>query len=70
MSTSAEFVYSGECFERYFANPQATYACINYGEAHAPAQIKDRSILINVDSDAVFSELLEIYVSRDGFQVL
>ena len=42
------------------ANPQATYVCINYGGAHAPAQIKDRSILINADIDAVFSELLEM----------
>ena len=52
------------------ANPQATYACINYGEAHALAQIKDRSILINADIDAVFSELLEICASLDGLQVL
>ena len=31
------------------ANPQAVYACINYGEACAPREIADRSICINGD---------------------
>lgn len=48
------------------ANLQATYACINYGEAHAPIQIKDRSILINADIDAVLSELLEILAHKEA----
>lgn len=30
-------------------NPQAVYACINLGEAAAPKEITDRSILINAD---------------------
>jgi len=29
--------------------PDATYACLNYGEAYAPDEIKDRSICINGD---------------------
>ncbi|MBQ6733666.1 MAG: hypothetical protein IJR00_02035 [Lachnospiraceae bacterium] len=30
-------------------NPNAVYACINYGEAFCPAEIKDRSICIDAD---------------------
>ena len=47
-------------WQNTLANSQATYACINYGEAYAPTQIKNRSILINADIDAVLSELLEM----------
>lgn len=47
-------------WQNTLANPQATYACINYGEAYAPTQIKNRSILISSDIDAVLSELLEM----------
>ncbi len=32
-----------------YENPNALYACINYGEAVAPSDIKDRSIVINGD---------------------
>ena len=32
-----------------YENPNALYACINYGEAAAPSDIKDRSIVINGD---------------------
>ena len=45
------------------ANPQATYACINYGEIFAPPQIIDQSILINGDADAVLAKLL---AAREG----
>lgn len=46
-------------FWRYtYANPQATYACINYGEAYAHPEIADRSILIDTDIDRVLSDLL------------
>ena len=31
-------------------NPSATYVCVNPGEAFAPAQIADRSILIDADA--------------------
>ena len=40
-------------------NPHATYACINYGEAYAPAEIRDRSILIDADIDRVLADLLQ-----------
>jgi len=30
-------------------NPNATYVCINFGEAECPKQIEDRAILINAD---------------------
>ena len=36
-------------------NPKATYACINYGEAYAPEEIADRSIVVNAD----ISEVIE-----------
>ena len=31
------------------ANKHATYACINLGEAYAPAEIKSRAVLIDAD---------------------
>ncbi|WP_212741362.1 SIR2 family NAD-dependent protein deacylase [Bifidobacterium moukalabense] len=40
-------------------NPQATYACLNLGEAVAPRQIHDRSICINADIDATLTDLAE-----------
>lgn len=49
-----------------FANPQATYACVNYGEAHAPVQIRDRSIVINDDIDAVLTEMLSMLGCREA----
>lgn len=48
------------------ANHQATYACVNYGEAHAPAQIRDRSIVINDDIDAVLTEMLSMLGCREA----
>lgn len=47
------------------ANHQATYACVNYGEAHAPVQIRDRSIVINDDIDAVLTEMLSMLGCRE-----
>ena len=41
------------------ANPLATYACVNFGDAVAPREILGRSILIDGDIDAVLDELLE-----------
>lgn len=38
-------------------NPQAIYACINYGEACAPMEIRDRSICINADIGEVLKQL-------------
>ncbi|MDE5562873.1 MAG: Sir2 silent information regulator family NAD-dependent deacetylase [Clostridiales bacterium] len=38
-------------------NPNATYACINYGEATCPPQIQSRSICINADIGDVLSAI-------------
>lgn len=38
-------------------NERATYACINFGEAVAPAEIADRSILIDADAERVLDAL-------------
>ena len=46
-------------FWRYsFANEQATYACVNYGEAYTHPDIRDRSIVIDADIDRVLEDLL------------
>ncbi len=39
------------------ANPNARYACINFGEAAAPEKIASRSICINADIGKVLTEL-------------
>ena len=39
-------------------DPNAVYACINYGEAVCPEQIRDRSILINGNIGDVLADLL------------
>lgn len=39
--------------------PNATYACVNYGEAYAPGEIRDRSITIDADIDAMLEEALD-----------
>ena len=41
------------------ANPQATYACVNYGDAACPEEIADRSIVVNADIGDVLSALLD-----------
>lgn len=41
-----------------YANPLATYACVNFGEAYTHPDIQDRSILINGDVDLVLEDLL------------
>jgi len=38
--------------------PDATYACINYGEAVCPEQIKDRSICIDGDIGAIIKDCI------------
>ena len=40
------------------ANPQATYACVNYGQANAPRDLDGRSICINADIGDVLERLL------------
>jgi len=39
-------------------NPNATYACINYGQASCPQEIKDQAICINGDIGSVLAEIL------------
>ncbi len=36
-------------------NPDAVYACVNFGQAYAPREIKGQSICINDDIDGVLS---------------
>lgn len=38
-------------------NPQATYACINLGEAFAPKTLEGRSVLVNADITKALSHL-------------
>ena len=45
-------------------NPKATYVCINYGQAYAPNEILDRSIVINGDAGEVISKLMEPEVGK------
>ena len=45
-----------------YANRNATYACINFGEAFAPPEIRGRSICINADIGNVLSRLKEVKV--------
>ena len=40
-----------------YQNPEATYACINYGDAAAPGEIAERSICIDGDIGEVLKEL-------------
>jgi NAD-dependent SIR2 family protein deacetylase len=39
-------------------NEEATYACINRGEAYAPQEIRERSIVLDADIDAVLNDLV------------
>lgn len=39
------------------ANPKATYACINYGEAYVPEEIAKRPICINADIGEILKQL-------------
>ena len=41
-----------------YLNPDATYACMNYGEAYTHPDIRDRSILIDADIDQALEDLL------------
>ncbi|MBO6242781.1 MAG: hypothetical protein J6O61_18435 [Butyrivibrio sp.] len=41
-----------------FENPNAVYACINYGEAQCPSDIRDRSICIDGDIGQALDELM------------
>lgn len=40
-----------------YNNPNAHYVSINYGEAFAPSEIKDRSICINADIGSTLKQI-------------
>ena len=40
-------------------NPNAVYACLNYGEAYAPDEIKDKSICVDGDIFELLKEITE-----------
>ena len=42
------------------ANPDAVYACLNFGEAYAPDEIRERCICINGDIRDVLLKMLKI----------
>ena len=41
-------------------NPQAAYACVNYGEAFAPGDIRKQSICVESDCDKVITDLIMV----------
>ncbi len=41
------------------SNPHATYACVNLGDAYAPKEIEDRSVILDADISGVLRELAE-----------
>ena len=53
-------------WRRTYVNPQARYACINYREAYAPAEIHGRSILLNADIDKALFEALSLTDSEEA----
>lgn len=38
-----------------YQNPKAIYACINYGEAHVPEEIKDQAICMDEDVETILN---------------
>ena len=40
-----------------YANPKAVYACLNFGEAYAPDEIKEQSICINGDIHSILDRI-------------
>ncbi|KIR03633.1 NAD-dependent protein deacetylase of SIR2 family [Lachnospiraceae bacterium TWA4] len=40
------------------SNPKASYACLNYGEAYAPAEIRNRSICMDGDIAQVLKDII------------
>ena len=46
-------------WQRTYANPLATYACINFGQAQAPIEISERSILIDGDIHQALTQALK-----------
>jgi NAD-dependent SIR2 family protein deacetylase len=45
--------------EMTYANPNAVYACLNFGEAYVPDEIEEQSICINGDIREVLNSIAE-----------
>ena len=43
------------------ANPEATYACVNYGEAYCPEEIAERSVCIDGDIGEALNDIRECH---------
>lgn len=43
-----------------YRNKKAVYACLNYGEAAVPDEIKNQSVCINKDIAIVLNDLMQI----------
>lgn len=48
-------------------NPNATYACINAGQAVCPQEIEQRSVCIDADIGEVLQSLSDSLYSGNGF---
>ncbi len=55
MNTPAIIKY--RFWQMTYQNPNAVYACLNYGEVYAPDEIKDQSILVDEDIRDVFMKI-------------
>ena len=58
--TAVEHDNSGEQYRGYYfhpENPDATYACLNFGEAFCPEAIRERSLLLDGDIGEILSAL-------------
>ena len=53
-------------WNRTNCNSRAVYACINFGEVYAPAEIQGRSILLDADIDVVLETLLALREGEEG----
>ena len=45
-------------------NPKAVYACINYGQAGSPDEIRKQSICIDGDIGEILSQMREMQENR------
>lgn len=45
-------------WQQVYKNPNAAYACLNYGEAYAPREIKDRAICIDGDIGNILKKIV------------
>ncbi len=60
VGTNTPVIIKYPFWQMTYANRNAAYACINFGEAFAPSEIRDRSVCINADIGNVLSRLKEM----------